>query len=59
MQDVKAAFEPVVRNLYTSMRSKTLQAQDRAPYLNQLYERLDYNGYIDKNVLNLKARGGC
>lgn len=48
LQGVKAAFEPVVISLCSAIRSKSLQSQDRAPYLNQLNERLDYNGYINK-----------
>lgn len=33
-----------------SIRSKFLQQHDRAPYLNQLHERLDYNNYLSGYV---------
>jgi hypothetical protein len=48
LQAVKREFEPVVHSLCMGMRSKSLKQLDKAPYLTQLYERLNYNGYLGK-----------
>lgn len=48
MQEVKQEFDPVMKALLMSMRSKFLKRQDQAPYINQLYERLNYNGYLNR-----------
>jgi hypothetical protein len=48
VQEVKQEFDPVMRALLVSMRSKFLKRQDQAPYINQLYERLNYNGYLNR-----------
>lgn len=49
-QEVKRAFGPAVKDMCMSIRSKFLQQHDRAPYLNQLHERLDYNNYLSGYV---------
>jgi hypothetical protein len=48
VQEVKQEFDPVMRALLVSMRSKFLKRQDQAPYINQLYERLNYNGFLNR-----------
>jgi hypothetical protein len=48
VQDVKTAFEAAATQLYMVMKSPTLRAQNNAPYLSQLYERLNYNGFCGK-----------
>ena len=57
LQEVGVAIDAVVKDLCMSMRSRWMQSQDRAPYLNQLHERLDYNGYLSKATpLDLRSK---
>lgn len=40
-------------SLYVNLQSKTLQQYDKAPYLRQLYLRLDFNGYIRQQNMRM------
>lgn len=50
-QSIREAFIPAVRNLCLTMKSRTMVQQDKAPYLNKLHDRLDYNEFITHNIV--------
>jgi hypothetical protein len=50
---VGAAFDKTMSSLYVNLQSKTLQQYDKAPYLRQLYLRLDFNGYIRQQNMRM------
>jgi hypothetical protein len=50
---VHAAFDKTMSSLYVNLQSKTLQQYDKAPYLRQLYLRLDFNGYIRQQNMRM------
>jgi hypothetical protein len=53
LQEVHAAFDKTMSSLYVNLQSKTLQQYDKAPYLRQLYLRLDFNGYIKQQNMRM------
>lgn len=50
MQEVTKEFSPIVHQLFTAMRSKFLRQAGQAPYINQLYERLNYNDFLTRHL---------
>jgi hypothetical protein len=53
LQEVRADFIKTMSSLYVNLQSKTLQQYDKAPYLRQLYLRLDFNGYIRQQNMRM------
>lgn len=53
MQEVGSAFDNTISQLYVALRSKTLQQFDKAPYLRQLYQRLDFNDYLESQKMRM------
>lgn len=55
-QEIDYAFRVSSSKLYISLKSKTLQQFDKAPYLRQFYLRLDFNGWVEAhNFAHLKV----
>ncbi|KAF8058112.1 GCP4 [Scenedesmus sp. PABB004] len=54
-REVHAAFDRTMSSLYVNLQSRTLQQYDKAPYLRQLYLRLDFNGYIRHQNMRILA----
>jgi hypothetical protein len=55
LQEVESAFKKTMSSLYINLQSKTLQQYDKAPYLRQLYLRLDFNGYVGERRMGMLA----